>query len=84
MDKVLSARVDEAVLNEMDRLTRRLRISKRQFLEEAIRLRAQQVEAGPDVWEETRGAWSRREKPAATVRRAREAMRRSLNRSARR
>ena len=81
MDKIFSARLDEAALDEMDRVTRQLRISKRQFLEEAIRLRAR-VEAGaqPDVWAETLGAWDRKEAPAATLRTARAAFRRSFER----
>jgi len=44
MDKVFSARLDEAVVDKMNRLARRLRITKRQFLEEPIRSRAQQVD----------------------------------------
>ncbi len=40
MEKIFSARLDEAVLDELDRVTRRLAITKKQFLEEAIRMRA--------------------------------------------
>jgi hypothetical protein len=82
MQKVFSARVDEAVLNEMDRATRRLRMSKRQFLEEAIQMRAEVVsrdEQG-DIWDETLGAWNRRESATTTIRRARHAVRQSFTR----
>ena len=82
MQRIFSARLDEAVLDEMDRVTRRLGISKRQFLEEAIQLRAQESKAreDDDVWAETLGAWSRSESPQATVRRARHAFRKTFDR----
>jgi hypothetical protein len=81
MHKIFSARIDEAVLDEMDRATRRAGMTKRQFLEEAIRARARELtEAAPDVWEETRGAWRRREHPATSVRKARSVFQRSIER----
>jgi len=82
MQKIFSARLDEAALDEMDRVTRRLRMSKRQFLEEAIQLRARALTAedGGDVWAETLGAWRRSEKPETTIRRARQAFRGTFER----
>ena len=82
MQKIFSARLDEATLDEMDRVTRKLRMSKRRFLEEAIHLRARGLSAehGDDVWSETLGAWSRTEKPETTIRRARLAFRRTFER----
>ena len=82
MDKIFSARLDEAALDEMERVTRRLKITKRKFLEEAIHLRAQQLEGGKsdDVWSETLGAWKRRERPETTIRKAREEFRRNFAR----
>ncbi|HLA77714.1 MAG TPA: hypothetical protein VJU18_09065 [Vicinamibacteria bacterium] len=82
MQKVFSTRLDEAVLDEMERVTRRLRITKRRFLEEAIHRQAMQLsaEAGSDVWTETLGAWRRNEKPATTIRRAREVFRAGFER----
>ncbi len=82
MQKIFSTRLDEALLNEMDRVTRRVRMTKRQFLEEAIRARARELSASPgqDVWAETRGAWKRRERPATTVRAARAAFQSSIER----
>lgn len=82
MEKIFSARLDEAVLNEMDRVTRRARITKKQFLEEAIRARARELSSSPgeDVWDDTRGAWKRRERPATTVQAARKVFRRSMQR----
>jgi hypothetical protein len=75
MQKVFSARLDESVLDEMERVTRTLKITKRRFLEEAIHRQAMELagKEGRDVWAETLGAWSRRERPETTIRRARAA-----------
>ncbi len=82
MDKILSARLDEAVIHELERVTRRLRITKKRFLEEAIRMRARQVsgDGQADIWSETLGAWKRKESPAVTVRAARRAFQESFER----
>jgi len=86
MDKVFSTRLDEAVLDELNRVTRRLGVTKRRFLEEAIRLRARQSDtpAHTDVWAETLGAWRRRESAPTTIRRARTEFRRTFQRHHRR
>jgi hypothetical protein len=85
MQKIFSTRLEEATLHELERATRKLGISKRQFLEEAIRLRAQEIHrsAAEDVWAETLGTWKRSETPAATIRRARRAFRRTFARHSR-
>jgi hypothetical protein len=82
MQKIFSARLDEAVLDEMDRVTRKLGMSKRQFLEEAIQLRARGLgeDERVDVWAETLGAWRRAEPAQTTIRRARQAFRRAFGR----
>jgi len=73
--------LDEAALDEMERVTRRLKMTKLRFLEEAIHLRAQQPDAaGADVWSETLGAWKRNERPEATIRGARREFRRAFTR----
>ena len=86
MDRIFSTRLDEATLDELSRVARRLGISKRQFLQEAIQLRAQQFsrQEGADVWAETLGAWRRREGARSTIRQARQAFQRSLERHHRR
>jgi hypothetical protein len=80
MDKVFSTRLDEATLEELNRATRRLGVTKRRFLEEAIRLRARQPDAtgDTDVWAETLGVWRRREGALATIRRIRKQVRQSF------
>ena len=82
MDKVLSARLDETVVDELSRVTKRRGITKKQFLEEAIRAHAGRSEAGAasDVWAETCGMWKRREAPRTTIRRARNALNATITR----
>ncbi len=82
MDKVLSARVDETVLEELNRVIKQRGITKKQFLEEAIRGHAARTgaAAAPDVWAETCGIWQRPESVPTTIRRARAALESSMRR----
>ncbi len=65
----------------MERVTRRLKMTKRRFLEEAIHLRAEQLGGGDnDISSETLGAWKRSERPEKTIRNAREEFRRNFAR----
>lgn len=82
MDRVLSARVDETVLEELNRATKQRGITKKQFLEEAIRDHAARTGAasGPDVWTETCGLWQCPESVPTTIRRARTALESSMRR----
>jgi hypothetical protein len=82
MDKILSARVDETVIDELNRAAKRRGVTKKQFLEEAIRLHAGAGESGSaaDVWSETCGAWRRRESAPTIIRRTRAAFNASMAR----
>ena len=82
MQKILSVRVDESSIQELERSARQLGLSKKQFIDEAIRLRAREAErqGAKDVWSETRGAWKRREPPASTVGAARQAFDKAFER----
>lgn len=81
MDRIFSTRIDESAIDILERTTRQLRISKKRFIEEAIRLRAQSLPGGgKDVWAETAGAWSREETPAVTVKHARRHFRNAFER----
>jgi hypothetical protein len=83
MQKIFSTRLEEATIDELNRTARRLRVSKRQFIEDAIQTRIRQVQhsaAGDDVWAETLGAWQRPEGAATTIRRARRAFTNSMAR----
>ncbi len=82
MDKIFSTRLDETSVDELNRLSKRLGISKKKLLEDAIRQQAARAAEGglTDVWTETCGAWARRESPRATIRRARRAFEASATR----
>jgi hypothetical protein len=70
MDKVLSTRLNEKVIAQLEFATKKLGITKKQFLEEAIALRAKEttIEDRLRVLQETFGAWKRDdETPEETV-----------------
>ena len=73
MDKVLSTRIDEAVITLIDRLAYERQIPKKRVIEEAVRsyCRQSDTQAKVDVFAATSGAWRRSETPARTVERAR-------------
>ena len=84
MQKMFSTRLEEATINEIERLSRRLGISKRQFLEDAVGRHARELNTGEapgdDIWSETLGAWRRSEKVETTIRRARRTFERGFTR----
>jgi predicted transcriptional regulator len=82
MDRVLSVRVDEATIDELDRAARRLGVSKKRLVEEAIRLRIRDTQrsGATDVWAETCGAWRRRTPASRTVRQVRRAFTAAMER----
>jgi predicted transcriptional regulator len=82
MDKIFSARVDEAVIHRIGSLARRLHTSKKKVIEDAVTSYAKQVDRDEesDVFDETSGAWNRDESPEQTVDRARGAFRESMER----
>jgi len=79
MDKIFSTRIDESVAYRIEDLAKRLRIPKKRVIEEAVLAFAERNEpkGGSDVFEETCGAWKRRESPSKTVEQARKAFRES-------
>ena len=82
MAKVLSVRVDEAALEALNRAARKLGLSKKRLVEEAIqlRLREEKRDDATDVWSETCGAWRRRESAGRTVRNVRKAFTAAIER----
>ena len=82
MDKILSARVDEAVIRMIGLLARRLRTTKKAVIERAILALAEKVETESkiDLREQTHGVWERDEPARDTVARARDAFRKSMER----
>ncbi len=82
MDKVLSARVDEAVIRQIGLLARELKTTKKAIIESAVRLYSEQsgLKKKLDVFEQTCGSWNRSESPEETVNQARSAFRGSMER----
>ena len=82
MDKILSARVDETVLNKISFLAQRLHLSKKKVIEGAVQLYAQRMESAGDmnVFTQTSGAWKRSESIDQTVSHAKNAFRKSMER----
>lgn len=82
MDKVFSARVDEAVVGRINSLARQLHSTKKQVIERAVELFARQVERerDTDALEQSFGVWKRDESAQETVETARTAFRRSMER----
>ena len=82
MDKIMSARVDEAVIRHIGMLAQKLGTSKKAVIENAIRHYLEEIQAkeGFDLLSETFGGWQRDESAAETVRHIKAAMRKSQER----
>ena len=82
MDKILSARVDEMILNKISFLAQRLHLSKKKVIEGAVQMYAQRMESAEDmnVFVQTSGAWKRKESIEQTVMQTRSAFRKSMER----
>lgn len=82
MDKILSARVDESVVRRIGALAQQLGTTKKAVIENAILSYAERIEKEKhiDVLEQTLGAWRRTESPVKSVKEAREAFCRSMQR----
>ena len=82
MDRILSARVDEAVLKRIGVLAKRLNTTRKAIIEQAILAYAEKIQEEQkfDILEQTHGAWQRDESSAETVARARKAFRESMER----
>ncbi len=82
MDKILSARVDESVLNKISHLAQKLHLSKKKIIESAVQMYAQKMEDGvhDNIFQQTSGAWKRNESIDQTIGRAKNAFRKSMKR----
>ena len=82
MDRILSARVDEVVLNKVSFLAHKLHVSKKKVIEGAVQLYAQQVESAGQmsVFAQTSGAWKRKEPKDQTVSHVKNSFRKSMRR----
>ena len=82
MDKVVSTRLDEAVVRIIGLLARRLGTSKKAIIEQAVRRLARELEQAEelDILAMTSGAWQRDEPADETTARSRRAFRDGLER----
>ncbi len=82
MDRVLSTRVDEAVILQISILARELNLSKKAVIESAIKLYSEKtgMEKQTDPLKNTCGAWNRSESPMETIKTSRSAFNRSMER----
>ena len=82
MDRILSARIDDAVYQKINDLSSKMHTSKKSIIEKAIGLLGQRYEEeeGTNVFDETCGIWKRNEKPEETVAQVRLAFRESVKR----
>lgn len=82
MDKIMSTRMDEAVIRHIGMLAKKMGTSKKAVLENAIRYYAEKIEAeqGFDVLTHTFGSWVREESAAETVQAIKQTMRKSQER----
>ena len=82
MDKILSARVDELILNKISFLAHKLHVSKKKIIEGAVQAYAQKMESAADidVFTQTSGAWKRKEPVDQVVNHNKSAFRQSMKR----
>ena len=82
MDKILSARVDEIILNKITFLSQKLHVSKKKVIEGAVQMYAQSMESEghANVFEQTSGAWKRKESINQTITQAKNTFRKSMER----
>ena len=85
MDKIMSARMDEAVIRYISMLAKKLGTSKKAVLEDAVRHYVKKIEAeqGFDVLTYTFGSWQRDKSAAETMRTIKDTTRRSQERDKR-
>ena len=82
MDKIMSTRLDEAVIKRIGMLAKILDTTKKAVIERAVEHFAKEIEAEEhiDLLVQTWGSWQREESPAETVQHIKEKMRRSQER----
>jgi hypothetical protein len=82
MDKIMSARVNEDVINKIGGIARHLKISRKAVIENAIKNYAQQIDNDKelDIFTRTCGSWKRNEPVNETIQKIRGIMRQSQER----
>lgn len=79
---MFSTRLPEEIIRELDDASRRLGITRKQFLSEAIMLRAACTshQRAREILARAAGSWQRQEHPAETVARAKDPFREAWRR----
>jgi hypothetical protein len=82
MDKILSARVDEAIIQQVGILAKELNTTKKAIIEAAIKHYSEQkgLEKKINIFDKTCGAWKRSETVQESVSKARSAFNKSMKR----
>jgi len=82
MDKIMSTRIDETVIQHIGLLAKKLGTSKKAVLENAVRCYSEKViaEEDFDILADTFGSWQRDESAAETVQSIKGTMRKSQER----
>lgn len=82
MDKIFSTRVDEAIIQRIGLLAKRLNTSKKAIIEQAITAYSEKMEEehNIDVLEQTFGAWKREETLEETIDQTKTVFRESIQR----
>ena len=82
MDKIMSTRIDEAVIRHIGMLAKKLGTSKKAVLENAVRCYVEKIETeqGFDVLTDTFGSWQRDKSAAETLQTIKDNMRKSQER----
>lgn len=82
MDQIISARVDDKIVKRINHLAEKTGASKKSIIEKAILLLSRKIESekGTDIFDQTFGAWQRKESAQKTVSRIRAAFRESMHR----
>ena len=82
MDKIMSTRMDEAVIRHIGMLAKKLGTSKKAVIENAVRCYAEKIETEQDfdVLTHTFGSWQRDKSAAGIVQTIKDTMRKSQER----
>jgi hypothetical protein len=82
MDRILSARIDDAVYRKISDLSTRMHTSKKSVIEMAIQQFGEHIEqdAETTVFDRTCGIWNRNETPAETIDHVRRTFHNSMTR----
>ena len=85
MDRIFSARIDNAIYQKINDLSSKMHTTKKAVIEKAINLLGQRYEQEEEtnVFDETCGIWKRNETPEETVVQVRKVFRESMKRNQR-